>query len=173
MKLRHITAIFCFLAAFGLSIFLVGLSTPLSCSAPVSFEPKQTIAVNSEPELQARIRKFLEADRQTGHELSADLTSYRQERYSELGAEKMATFNLVKKMKKIECKDLPADFCLAWQEHVNAWSRKATFLPDATNTDLKFYRDLNKDYSKLTSEINLTYYRMLEVAEKYGVYFTY
>ena len=163
MKLRYITGIFCFLAAFGLSVFLVRLSTPLSCSAPVSFEKEQTIVVNSETELQVRIRKFLEADRQTGRELSEDMANFRSDSDT-FTVERKATSNLVKKMQRVECKNLTKDFCAAWEKHLKAWAKKDKFLQQGND---------RSEYLKIEREINQTYYSMVGVAEKYGVYFTY
>ena len=165
MKLRHIAAIFCFLAAFGLSVFLVGLTIPKSCSASIPSGKKQSVTVNSETELQARIRKFLEADYQTGIELANDKARLSQSNH-QLKAEELATFNLVEKMQQVKCTGLPEDFCNAWDSHLTTWKYKA-FLLDRP------HKSGPMDYQITNEQINNSYKKMLAVARKHGVDFKY
>lgn len=167
MKLKHFAAIFVFLTSFMLSILLVGITASRKCTAP-NITPAQTQTIRqTNTELQARIRIFLEADRQTGFELSDDLTDFRSNADT-FTVEKKATSNLLKKMQNVECQNLPADFCAAWDEHHKAWIKKHDFLQQAD-------RDKNhgKEYLTFEREINKTYFKMLGVAKKYGVYFSY
>jgi hypothetical protein len=171
MKLKHIAGACAFFASLLLSVSIVGIPTRGIKSdgiSPVKNQPVQ----QAETELQTRLRKFLEADRQTGYELSADLSHFRGVT-NELAAEEWANAVLLKKMQRVDCVRLPDDFCLAWEQHFDAWEKKDDFLNEARLANKQWIDDdLRKDYSKLTVEINRTYYRMLEVAEKYGVYFT-
>lgn len=166
MKLKHFAAIFVFLTSFMLSVLIVGLPVRETCRPDVSLT-KETLPRRENTDLKARILEFLEADRQTGRELSADLTDFRSNADT-FTIEKEATANLLEKMQKVECSNLPADFCAAWDEHHIAWFKKHTFLQQAD-------RDENNgvEYLKHEREINKTYFKMIGVARKYGVYFSY
>lgn len=171
MKLKHFGYISAFLISFLSSVFVVGLliNEARHTQSACRFVSEQT-APAIEPEntgLQIRIRSFLEADRQTGYELSADMRNFRSDSNS-LTVEKTATSNLLKKMRAVECKNLPEDFCAAWENHVNAWAEKERFLGQTDKS-----QNYSSDYLKIEREINQTYYRMLGIAKKYGVYFSY
>jgi hypothetical protein len=172
MKLKYIAAIFLYFATFTLSVLIVGI--PRFKSEPANIRPSIKQPVRStEPELEARLRKFLQADKQTGRELSEDLSKFRAV-YVEVPAKKLATGILVKKMQSVDCLNLPDDFCAAWKEHVDAWSKKHDFLRQAHLANRQSIdKDLTKDYLLLTGEINRTYYRMLDVARRYNVDFNY
>ncbi len=167
MKLKHFIAIFVFLTCFMLSVLVVGLGVGEKRLPDAVALTKATSPRPENTDLKARIREFLEADRQTGFELSADLTNFRSSADT-FTVEKTVTSNLLKKMQNVECQNLPADFCAAWDEHRNSWLKKHNFLQQAN-------RDKNQsvDYLKLEREINKTYFNMLGVAKKYGVYFSY
>lgn len=161
MKSRHLIAIFSFLAAFGLSVFFVGLTLPESCTAGIS-RIKNPSPADTETELQARIRKFLEADQQTGIDFANDMARFSNST-DRREAEKMATSNLVAKMKKIKCDKLPDEFCKAWDEHVVAWRYKEYGLNRAfTGKSTGFAAD---------EQISITYRQMLLAALRYGVDF--
>jgi hypothetical protein len=164
MKLRHQIAIFSFLAAFGLSVFFVGLSLPKGCTAETSLSKNPPSITTAETELQARIRQFMEADRQTGYELSDDKLRFSQsDNY--LNAEKLATARLIEKMQKVKCDNLPEDFCKAWGEHVVAWQYKAFTFRVHTGKSMGFF---NAD-----EQISVTYRKMQAAARSYGVDFKY
>lgn len=166
MKLKHFAAIFVFLTSFMLSVLVVGLPVRETCELKVP-SIKVTPLRSENNDLKARIQDFLEADRQTGLELSEDLTDFRSNADT-FTVEKAATSKLLAKMQKVECQNLPADFCAAWDEHRNAWLNKHNFLQQAD-------RDENNGaaYLDYEREINKTYFKMLGVARKYGVYFGY
>src|SRR5215204_1432559 len=167
MKLKHIAAIFVYFATFALSVLIVGLPTVQSRSYKKPCVEKQMPVVSSETQIQVRIRKFLEADFQTGIELANDKA--RLSHSNNIAAEKLATANLVEKMKKVKCEDLPPDFCAAWNEHVNAWSLMANFL----DSDYKIVQGEQGYRRKLNEEISHTYQNLLAAARKYGVDFKY
>lgn len=172
MKLRHLIAIFSFLAAFGLSFLFVAFTLPKGCTA-VTSNIKSPSPADTETELQTRIRKFLEEDRKTGRELSRNLT-YFQDRTDELAAETITTGILVREMRQVACLNLPDDFCSAWEAHYQAWSKKDKFLQQYNLAEkIKLDENLREENLNLTSEINQTYNKMLKAAEKYGVYFSY
>ncbi len=164
MKLRHWIAIFSFLAAFGLSVLFVGLILPKGCPAGTS-HIKNPSPADTETKLQARIRKFLEADRQTGIELANDKvrSSHSNNHWN---IEKIATNNLVEKMEKVKCDGLPEDFCNAWEEHVVAWKYKAILLD-------RYYKNGSLEYQIPNEQISSSYQKMLTAARKYGVDFNY
>lgn len=164
MKLKHFAAIFVFLTSFMLSVMVVGLRV-CETRKPIVSLTKETPLRRENTDLKARILEFLEADRQTGRELSDDLTDFRNSADT-FTVERAATSNLLKKMQRVECQNLPADFCAAWDEHRSAWLEKHNFLQQAD-------RDQNQGsaYLKLEREIHRTYFNMLGVARKYGVNF--
>jgi len=169
MKLKHFAAIFVFLTSFTLSVLVVGLPVRKTSSPDCSLRKETTPRRENTDvtDVKERILNFLEADRQTGLELSADLSDFRSNADT-FTVERVATSNLLKKMQKVECQNLPADFCAAWDDHRSAWLNKHNFLQQAD-------RDKNQGeaYLKLEREINKTYFKMLGVAEKHGAYFGY
>ena len=171
MKLRHFAAVLSFLTAFGLSVLLVGLPVYKARSSQVPCKEKQPVAVKSETEQQARIREFLEADRQTGRELSADLQRFRNN-MDGYRPEKLATLNLVEKMRKVNCDGLPKDFCNAWYGHLIAWESMADLLDKDFNRE-KFASFELERHAQLNRRINDTYNAMLAAARNHGVDFKY
>ena len=173
MKLKHFTSIFSFLAAFGLSVLFVGLPVYKIRSSQAPCGKKPPVAVSSETELQDRLRKFLEADRQTGIELANDKVLLSQFN-NQWNTEKLATLTLVEKMQKVKCDGLPEDFCVAWDEHFTAWKLMANFL---FSRDFKRQKTLagfeREDYAQLNRRINNTYENMLAAARKHGVDFKF
>lgn len=165
MKLRHFAAVLSFLTAFGLSVLLIGLPVGAIRSTPTPCKEKQPPVVSSETEMQTRIRQFLEADRQTGIELANDMARLSQSD-GQIKAEKIATTNLVEKMKKVKCDDLPDEFCNAWDAHLVAWSYKA-FLLD------RYLKNGPSDYRIANEQINNSYQKMLMGARRHGVDFKY
>jgi hypothetical protein len=170
MKIKYIAAICLYFVTFTLSVLIVGLpnSQSLSNRKPC-FRPAPPV-VETETELQTRIRKFLEADLQTGIELTNDKVRLSHSN-SPLRAEEIATSNLIKKMEKVKCDGLPEDFCSAWDAHLIAWRYKAFIL----ERELRG-KSLNFTYSndKIPSEqISNSYHNMLAVARTYGVDFKY
>lgn len=164
MKLKHITAIFSFLAAFGLSVFLVGLTAPqINFDAFPTCREKAVRTTNVN--LQLRIRQFLEADRQTGIEMGNDIAGLKRSIYR-VDAEKIATFNLVEKMQKVKCDGLPENFCKAWDAHVATWKYKAFLLE-------RSWKHGPRDYEFSHEQINNSYQKMLAAARAYGVDFQY
>jgi hypothetical protein len=165
MKLKHFAAIFVFLTSFMLSVTVVGLPVREGCKlVPLT---KETQPRRENADVKERLLNFLEADRLTGIELSEDLTNFRSNSDS-FTVEKTATSKLLKKMQKVECQNLPADFCAAWDDHRNAWLNKNNFLQQADR-----YENQGEAYLKYEREINTTYFKMLGVAQKYGAYFGY
>lgn len=164
MKLKHFAAGFVFLTAFTLSVLIAGIPAR-KCTSYVN-TPVQTQTVRqTDTELQARIRIFLENDRQTGIELANDKirSSHSNNHWN---IEKIATNNLVEKMKKVKCDGLPEDFCNAWEEHVVAWKYKAILLD-------RHLKNGPLDNQISNEQISSSYQKMLAEARKHGVDFRY
>lgn len=166
MKIKHIAAIFLFFATFSLSVLIAGFPATQNwfnrkpCANDSDFQ-----VVNGETDLQVRIRKFLEADHQTGIEFANDMARLSQSNNRTI-AEKKATFNLVEKMKKVKCDGLPEDFCRAWDAHLVTWEYKA-FLPAVRLEEGLL------DHKMANDQIGSSYQKMLLVARTYGVDFKY
>ena len=165
MKIKHFVAITVFFATFALSVLFVGFPVSPSRSYKQPCAEKQTTVVSTETELQVRIRKFLEADLQTGIELTNDKVRLSHS-HNSLNAEKIATFNLVEKMEKVNCDKLPEDFCKAWDQHVVAWRYK-TYVLDQNLKIGPF------DHKVASEQISNSYQKMLVAARAYGVDFKY
>lgn len=172
MRLKHFAAGFIFLAAFSVSVLITGVPKCETKSYKITPVQKQTVR-RADTELQNRLRTFLEADRQTGREFSKDLGSF-QAQTNYFNAEAIATGVLVRKMNDVACVNLPDDFCAAWEAHYQSWNKKNKFF-DIYKVEerLKTDEDLRKENLNLTVEINRTYDKMIQVAEKYDVYFSY
>jgi len=166
MKLKHFAAIFVFLTSFMLSVLIVGLPVRKTSVTEVVLTNELPIRREND-DLKARILNFLEADRQTGFELSDDLTDFRSNADS-FTVEKKATSNLLKKMQNVECQNLPADFFFSLYEHHKAWIKKHNLLQQADRNN-----NHGNEYLTIEREINKTYFKMLGVAKKYGVFFSY
>ena len=171
MKIKYIAAIFIYFVTFTLSVLIVGIPVSQSRSYKKPCVNNRTPVV-TETELQTRLRKFLEADHQTGIELANDKTRLSAS-HSWLNAEKIATFNLVEKMRKVECgAGMPKGFCLAWDEHADAWQSKAKFLDKGFKGGTLDGTD-SEEYRKLNERISQTYQAMIAAARQEGVDFRF
>ena len=174
MKIKYIAAIFIYFVTFTLSVLIVGIPVSQSRSYKKPCVNDRTPVAVTETELQLRIRKFLEADHQTGIEYANDLTRLSAS-HNRLNAEKIATLNLVEKMRTVQCGfRMPKDFCVAWEEHAYAWQLKAKFL-DTNFKNEKFpeAETAEYEYRKLNERISKTYQDMLEQARREGVDFRF
>lgn len=173
MKLRHFTSIFTFSVAFMLSLLIANTSTHKSNVYEIPSVNKTPI-IRTNAELQSRLLRFLQNDRQTGIELSNDKIQLKKEVEQSI-AESKATFNLVRKMLKVECDGLPEDFCAAWNEHINAWTKMAKFLDQHNSGQhCRVGREVIKeDQAEIDRQINASYNNLLLSARSYGVVFQY
>jgi hypothetical protein len=71
-------------------------------------------------------------------------------------------------MSKVKCEKLPADFCLAWDAHVNAWKEVSDY-----NENYQEIQDGPEYYRALKWRIDETYQNMLTVAHRHGADFRY
>ena len=165
MKIKYIAAIFIYFTTFTLSVLIVGIPVSQSRSYKKPCLKRTLPVASTETELQVRIRKFLEADLQTGIELTNDKVRLSHS-HNSLNAEKIATFNLVEKMEKVNCDKLPEDFCKAWDQHVVAWRYK-TYVLDQNLKIGPF------DHKVASEQISNSYQKMLVAARAYGVDFKY
>ncbi|HEY8562018.1 MAG TPA: hypothetical protein VIL74_16720 [Pyrinomonadaceae bacterium] len=169
MKTKYIGAVFFYFVTFTISVMIVGLPAPQSRFSTVTPAVDRPLVIfKSEIDLQTRINNFLEDDLQTGIELENDEARLSQSRGLSK-AEKLATLNLVEKMKKVKCDKLPEDFCQAWDEHRNAWTKKAEFL----NSGSKTIQGEEAYRNQLSIEISRTYLNMLAAARRHEVEFRY
>ncbi len=170
MKIKYIAAIFVYFATFTLSVLIVGLpASKMRLAENRSCRERFSAVDPTETELQTRLRKFLEADHQTGIELANDRARLSQSK-DRITAERIATSILVEKMRKVSCDDLPVDFCRAWEEHRGAWIWLSDFQYANNPKELRAQQNLQILMNK---NISRTYHNMLEAAQRYGVDFKY
>ncbi|MDQ3324089.1 MAG: hypothetical protein M3525_16870 [Acidobacteriota bacterium] len=71
----------------------------------------------------------------------------------------------------IEDDRLPREFQTAWREHMKAWRDYADFLEDTKSAEVRTYigeENYRVTSNKYNTNINLTWFEVLRVAEKYG-----
>ena len=170
MKLKHFIGVFAFPACFTVSVLLIGFPVRENSSSQkqdsrYAFEYLQT---------QQQIQKFLETDRQTGRELADDLWRSNNNGTSLIN-EELATVNLLRKMQKANCANLPADFCAAWKNHLQAWDEMADFLHQANKSGRhkEVDNDLTPQYWQFNRRINKSYNDLITSAKTHGVDFSY
>ncbi len=169
MKLKYFICVFSFLACFAVSVLLIGF--PVRGN---NFSQKQDSRYTFEYlQTQQQIQKFLKTDRQTGRELADDLL--KSNNGNSLINEELATVNLVRKMQKANCADLPADFCAAWKNHLQAWDEMADFLHQSNKSGRhkEIDNDLTPQYWKFNRRINQSYNDLIISAKMHGVDFSY
>jgi hypothetical protein len=168
MSLKHFIGLFAFLACFTVSVLLIGFPIREKVSTQTqdsrfAFEYLQT---------QQQIQKFLENDRQTGRELADDLLKSDNNANSLIN-EELATVNLVRKMQKVNCGNLPTDFCAAWKKHLQTWDEMADFLHQANQSgrQKELEKDLASQYWQFNYRINQSYNDLITSAKMHGVDF--
>ena len=168
MKLKHFIGVFTFLACFAVSVLLIGFPV-----REKSFSQKQDSRFAFEYlQTQQQIQKFLETDRQTGRELADDLLKSNNNGNSLIN-EELATVNLVRKMQKADCGNLPTDFCAAWKNHLQAWDEMADFLHQANQSGRRkeIDKDLTHQHWQINRRINQSYNDLIASAKTHGVDF--
>jgi hypothetical protein len=72
----------------------------------------------------------------------------------------------------MDASDLPQDFQIAWEKHMDAWRDYSEYLDDLKNSsDTKLsYKDLHIAENPYNREINRTWFEVLRIGETYGAY---
>ncbi len=174
MNLKTIFSIAAFFAAFTLSVVLFGAeNTDLELNNQpevYSFESDNSMIDSDyssvESGLQIEMRRFLDEDKRNGFIFYGEVTG----KEDDLAAQTRPTAKLVKKMQKMNCSNLPNDFCADWNSHVKAWKNLSLMLDHVSqkNADSD---EINDDYSDANDQINDTYENLLNTAQDYDVDF--
>lgn len=181
MRIKTILSLLVFSATFILSVSLVGLPQN-------NFYSRLSQAKRAEQNRQ-NIRMLLWQDINNGrlrNQMMMSLDGIDQDFQSSYTVNQIAeaTEEYVDASQSMDSSDLPADFQEAWQAHMSAWRENANYLNEI-NATAKMYpvnkvdnRKINGYLFKLGSEtyrnheaeINRTWYEVLRVGRKYGVY---
>jgi hypothetical protein len=179
MRVKTILSIIAFIAAFGLSVLLVGVPQ-------YSFFSKYRSSQNARS-ARLNIQSLLRQDIDNGY-LRTQRIKYLDERakYSrsefDIAPYAEATEEYVDASESISLIGLPSDFRSAWLEHMRAWREHAEFLNRQKNSSVKhivngrevaqypFKRADENLYHQQVERINTTWYEVLRIGRKYGAY---
>ena len=179
MKVKTILSIIAFIAAFGLSVLLVGVPQ-------YNFYSKYKNSRDSRDARQ-KIVMLLHQDIDNGY-LRSQKVKYLDERakYSssvfDISPYADATAEYVDASESISLRGLPSDFRNAWLEHMEAWREHSEFLNRQKNSNVKytvngrevvqypFNRADENLYHVQVEKINTTWYETLRIGRKYGAY---
>lgn len=78
------------------------------------------------------------------------------------------TDDYVSASESLEVNDLPKDFQIAWQKHMQAWRNHSNFLMKIKYSNENREIDLDFIDSKNTNEINRTWWEVLRIAKRNG-----
>jgi hypothetical protein len=179
MRIKTILSIIAFIAAFGLSVLLVGVPQ-------YNFYSKYQRSKDSR-NARHNILMVLHQDIDNGF-LRSQRIKYLDESatYSRSGFDIApyadATSEYVDASESISELGLPSDFRAAWREHMKAWREHAEFLNRQKNSGVKymvnghevnqfpFNRADENLYHIQVEKINTTWYETLRIGRKYGAY---
>lgn len=171
IMMKFITTIGAFSLTFIFSVALVGF--PKADYFPFADAGNNRVQQNVLSLLQQDIRNGLERDRKIYSLMEANLSPqpvYLSPEYAEVMSE------YVDESASIDDTDLPADFQLAWQNHLRAWREHANFLgkPKSHCKMQKFNsEEFSRTFARQDEEITVTWGKVLSVAGKYGVTVSY
>ncbi len=168
--MKFITTIAAFSLTFILSVALVGF--------PKTDYDAQFYQLKTDIQTEQNISYLLDQDIRNGSsrdgnisdtDLTADSTG--------VSAEYAKTINrYVDASSSLDDSQLPADFQLAWQNHMHAWRVHANFLNQSSYFS-KMQKMNNDDfpeiYNRQNNEITRTWRQVISVARKYGVTVSY
>ena len=166
---RFTTAIIAFVGTFAVSVGLVWLlfGFPVKSNYTYSLH-------NCEEHYSSAIYSHLKRDITNGRE--RDARSFRTvnwEKDGKVGYSIKIHANSVNQYvddsSSMDVSDLPQDFQIAWQKHIDAWRDYSDFLNERKNSGLT-----NEDFEEAgdfhTDEINRTWDEVLQVGENYGAF---
>ena len=179
MRVKTILSIIAFIAAFGLSVLLVGVPQ-------YNFNSKYRGSHDSRNWRQ-NITVLLRQDIDNGY-LRNQRVRYLDERAKtsrsgyDFAAYAEATAEYVDASESISMRGLPSDFRAAWREHMRAWREHSDFLNSHKESGASYDFDgleagqypLNHSdkhlYRMQIERINSTWYEVLRIGRKYGAY---
>ncbi|MGI8469405.1 MAG: hypothetical protein ACR2N3_13230 [Pyrinomonadaceae bacterium] len=180
MRIKTILSLITFTAAFVLSVSLVGL--------PQNNFYSRLAQINRYEQNRQNIQTLLQQDINNGrlrNQTVISLDGIDENFQSSFNVNQIAeaTEEYVDASQSMDSSNLPEDFQEAWQAHMSAWREQADYL-NKINTTAKKYPSLfenkklngylfkldSETYSSRDAEINRTWYEVLRVGRKYGVY---
>jgi hypothetical protein len=179
MRVKTILSIIAFIAAFGLSVLLVGVPQYNLYSKYRKTQDSRNVRQS--------ITILLRQDIENGY-LRSQRVKYldEQAQYSrsgaDIGAYTDATTDYVEASEAISLRGLPSDFRAAWLEHMQAWREHADFLEQQKHSGVKhtvngrevvqypFDRTDKIRYRNQVEQINATWYEVVRIGRKYGAY---
>ncbi len=166
--LKLFTASAAFILTFGVSVSLVGLLFGFDSLASRSFETGDSQSVRH------RITAFLERDVRNGKIRDNKLRKYFRAQRLRGESATLAEYyrfneSYVDASSSMDDSFLPEDLKYAWRDHMNAWNEDKQLLADAANGEVP--DELLKIRSESSSrKIKETWYQVLRIAQRYGVY---
>ena len=178
MRIKTILSLIAFSATFISSVLLIGLPQN---NFYAKFNQARVYSQNRH-----NIRMLLWQDINNGRARNQELMNLDgidEEIQSQSNIIQIAglTEEYVDASQSIDASGLPADFQAAWQAHMNAWRVQADYLNQLKMTADKypvnqktgrylFNLNSNNTYGNQTDEINQTWFKVLQIGRKYGVY---
>lgn len=181
MKVKSIVSLIAFFAAFVFSVMLVGL--------PKDNAYSKLSATRNYRQQQQNIRLLLWSDINRGRErdrklLQLDGIGESFQTASNVFQIASLTEEYVDGSQSMDTSDLPTDFQAAWQAHMNAWRSQSDYFNEIKSAANNYAGDRSENgkysghlfrvdsetYRNQGDEINQTWYEVLRVGRKYGVY---
>ena len=160
MKLKHIAALLTFLLTFGMTTALLGLVGIKHVSRTTNVQPQS--------ESQRQMLNFLQQDISNGQRRFAKIARYNDD--ETLKNEAAAVSDYSNESGSMNDENLPADLQAAWRKHQQAWRVHAEYLQEQAKLKDVDEDELEARWQEQSDEINRTWFTVLKIAGKYGVY---
>lgn len=166
---RFITAIIAFIATFAVSVGLVWLLFGFPVKSNDNYSSH-----NCQEHYSSAIYSHLRRDITNGRERDArSFRSNNSEKDGKVGYSIKIHANSVSQYvedsSSMDVSNLPRDFQIAWQKHIDAWRDYADFLNEQKNSNSND-EDSEENGNFHTNEINRTWEDVLLIGENYGAY---
>jgi murein L,D-transpeptidase YcbB/YkuD len=167
---KTVLGIIAFIATFIFSAGLMQILFPTQF-VPTQFERPQDLSSTA-----FEIESFIQSDIRNGKMRDQKLRSqdYSEmksdsENYSIFYAETMREY--WSDSSKLDARDFPRDFQVAWKNHMQAWQDYADFLADTKenqNRNVMSEAEFRAADDRYNNEINRTWYKVLRIGRTYG-----
>jgi len=165
MKLKCIASIVAFLAAFSLSVLLIGIpKTNFRSAHQCNLQPRQTAASLLEQDINFGNMRDAQT-RSLYLSIGSPYLTYTSNEYSEIVTE------YVRKSENMNDSALPKDFRIAWRSHMKAWREHANLLEAAQQSFVteNSQSEFIENFKSQNQEITDTWRRVEFFGRKYGV----
>lgn len=172
---RLIAGIIAFIGTFAVSVGLVWLLFGFPAKPTYTYIYSRH---NCSERHESAIYSLLQRDINNGRE--RDMRSFRTVDWEDTGNSRYSIKNhadsvagYVNYSSSMDTSDLPQDFQIAWQKHMNAWRDYSNYLNDLKESSAD--SEMNEDgfeasENRYTNEINRTWYEVLRIGRTYGAY---